>query len=152
MASTLGPSAHLFNIMSKPLNFLLRFNWILLCCTLRSWVHQISMLFRTFSPRLEDIDTFQWSSDSFPHWPHISGCVKNCQNYFSIYRCSPIARRRSWKSVPNLSHSYVPFQDLLPAIWEQWYIKKRPRWSVPISWILILILRTLLCLVIFQFW
>ena len=94
-----------------------------ICCTLRSWVHQISMLFRTFSPRLEDIDTFQCSSDSFPHWPHISGCVQNCQNYISMYRCSPIAGRRSWKSVPNLSHSYVPFHDLLPAIGEQWYIK-----------------------------
>ena len=29
-------------------------------------MHQISMLFRTFSPQLEDIDAFQYSSDSFP--------------------------------------------------------------------------------------
>ena len=28
------------------------------CCTLRSRVHPISMLFRTFSPQLGDIDTF----------------------------------------------------------------------------------------------
>ena len=81
------------------------------------------MIFRTFSPRLEDIGTFQCSSDSFPHRPHISGCVQNCQNYISMYCCSPIARRRSWKSVPNLSHSYVPFQILLPTIGEQRYIK-----------------------------
>ena len=45
-------------------------NW--LNCTLKSWVHQIAMLFRTFSPGLEDFDTFQCSSNSFPHWPHIS--------------------------------------------------------------------------------
>ena len=49
------------------------------------------MLFRRFSPRLEEIDTFQCSSDSFPHWPHISGYVQNCQNYILIYHCSPIA-------------------------------------------------------------
>ena len=88
-------------------------------CTLRSWVHPISMLLRTFSPGLEYIDLFQCSSDSFPHWPHISGCVQNCPNYISMYCCTPIAGRRSWKSVPNLSHSYVPFQDLLSVIGEQ---------------------------------
>ena len=31
---------------------------IKICCTLRSRVHPISMLFRTFSPQLGDIDTF----------------------------------------------------------------------------------------------
>ena len=51
------------------------------------------MLFRTFSPRLEDIDTFQCSSDSFSHWPNISGCVQSCQNYILMYHCSPIAGR-----------------------------------------------------------
>ena len=70
-------------------------SWQCICCTLRSWVHPILMLFRTFSPRLEDIDTFQCSSDSFLHWPHISGCVQNCQNYISMYHCSQIAGRRS---------------------------------------------------------
>ena len=94
-----------------------------ICCTLRSWVHLISMLFRTFYPRLEDIDTFQCNSDSFPHWPHISGFVQNCQNYISMYHCSPIAGRRSWKSVSNLSHNYAPIQDLHLSIGEQWYIK-----------------------------
>ena len=59
-------------------------------CTLRSWVHQISMLFRIFYPGLEDIDTFQCSSDSFPHWPHISGCVQIWQNYISMSHCSPM--------------------------------------------------------------
>ena len=62
-----------------------------ICFTLRSWVHRISMLFRTFSLQLEDIAAFQCSSDSFPHWPHISGCVQNCRNYISMYHCSPIA-------------------------------------------------------------
>ena len=151
------------------------------------------MLFRTFSQRLEDIDTFQCSFNSFPHWPYISGCVQNWQNYILIYRCSPrgggplvishkcrlicwlilaprppmyflhksfpgttddtshcgkfhgsicliswlpktdlcettgcnppLAGRRSWKYVPNLSHSYGPFDDLLFEIGEQWYIK-----------------------------
>ena len=57
---------------------------------LRSWVHLILMLFRTFSPRLDDNDTFQYSSDSFQNLPYISGCVQNCQNYISMYCCSPI--------------------------------------------------------------
>ena len=42
------------------------------------------MLFRTFSPWLEDIDTFQCSFHSFPHWP-----LQNCQNYISMYHCPP---------------------------------------------------------------
>ena len=97
--------------------------WIYLRCTLRSWVHPILRLFRTFSAQLENNDIFQCSSDSFSHWPHISGCVQNCKNYISMYCCSTIAERRSLKSVQNLSHSYMPFQDLLPAIGEQWYIE-----------------------------
>ena len=90
-----------------------------LCCTLRSWVQQIVMQFRTFSPQLEDNDTLKCSSDSFPHWPHISGCVQNCQNYISMYHCSPIAERRSWKSVPNLSHIYVLMLYFLQTIYLQ---------------------------------
>ena len=99
-------------------------NWNCICCTLRSWVHPIFMIFRTFSPRLEDNNTFQFSSARFPHWSNISGCVQNCQNYIAMYHCSPIVGRRSWKSVPNRSHSYLPFQDLLPPIWEQRFIEK----------------------------
>ena len=68
---------------------------------MRSWVHQILMLFRTLSQRLEDIDTFQCSSDRFPHLPHISGCMQNCQHYISMYRCYPIAGR----GPKNLSRS-----------------------------------------------
>ena len=34
--------------------------------SLRSYVHQIVMLFRTFSPRLEDNDKLKYSSDNFP--------------------------------------------------------------------------------------
>ena len=58
-----------------------------LSCSLRCWVNQISMLFRTFSLQLEDIDTFQCSSESFPHWSHISGCVQNCQIYILMHDC-----------------------------------------------------------------
>ena len=61
------------------------------------------MLFWTFSPLGEDNDTFQCSSDSFPHRPHISGCVQNCQNYISMYHCSPIVLQLQGESPGNLS-------------------------------------------------
>ena len=65
-------------------------------------------------------------SDSFPHWPHTSGCAQSCQKYILMYRCSPIAGRRSGKSVPNLSHSYVDicfFYFVLTTLW--WFFSKR---------------------------
>ena len=79
------------------------------------------MLFRTFSPQFEDIDTFQCSSDSFPHWQHILGCVQNCHNYISMYHCSPIAGGRSWKSFLNLSHCYVPCPILFLFVFFNFY-------------------------------
>ena len=37
-----------------------------LCCTLKSRVHKILMLYRTFAPRLEENDTLKCSSNIFP--------------------------------------------------------------------------------------
>ena len=55
---------------------------IFISWTLKSWVNTISMLFRTFSPRLGDIGTFQCSSDSFQHLPHYSGVCKTPRTTF----------------------------------------------------------------------
>ena len=92
-------------------------SWIkCLCWTLRSWVHPSSMLFRTFSPGLEDIDTFQCSSDCFPHWPHISGCFQNCQNYILMYHCSPIAGKRFWKGTYLWDRFGTDFRTFSPQL------------------------------------
>ena len=56
------------------------------------------------------------------HIDHISQGA--CKTVRTILNCfAPIAGRRSWRYVPILAHSYVHFQDLLPAIREQWHIK-----------------------------
>ena len=87
-----------------------------ICCTLRSWVHQIIILFRTFSPRLEDNDTLNCSFDNLPYWPYISGFLQKCQNYVLMNHCSPIEGKRSWKSVQNLSLFLLILQVISPRL------------------------------------
>ena len=71
------------------------------CCTLRSWVHPISMLFRTFSPRLEDIDTFQCSSDNF-NIDDISQGV--CKTVRTSFYCIIVLQSRG--EGPEKAHNY----------------------------------------------
>ena len=60
------------------------------------------------SPAIEDNDTLKCTSDNFPRWPNISGFMENCQNYISIYICSQIAGRRSWKVAKQFSYFSGP--------------------------------------------
>ena len=59
-----------------------------LCHTLRCWVHEILILFLTFSPRL---------GSTFPYIKYILPCMDICQKYISLYRSSQIAERRPTK-------------------------------------------------------
>ena len=51
------------------------------CHTLRSWLHEIVILFRSFSPRLGHNDTLKWWYENFPYITHMSPCMEYCQNY-----------------------------------------------------------------------
>ena len=92
---------------------LVKFLIILICCTLRSWVHAIFYHYRSVSPRLRDNYMSKCSSDNFPHKKYTSPCVENCQNNIAMHCWSPIAGRRSWnrekKNGTNLSHNFPCF-------------------------------------------
>ena len=49
--------------------------------------------FYDFSPRLENKDTVQISSDSFPRLVTYILCVENCRNYILMHSCLPSAGR-----------------------------------------------------------
>ena len=96
--------------------------------TLRSCVHDISKLFRIFSPQYQDNDKLKCSSVNFPYWPHISVLMENWQSCISMYHCYPIAGRRSlkegklWKICPIV---FKPFRTLSPPRMknkDHWYI------------------------------
>ena len=65
-----------------------QFLW--LCCTLRSWVHEILSHYRTVSPRLGDNYVSKCSSDSFPHTKYVSPCVVKCQKYIAMHHWSHV--------------------------------------------------------------
>ena len=96
-----------------------------LCCTIRSWYFKICICSRTVSPQLEDNYALKCSSDNFPYTYYMSLCMENYQNYITMYSCSPITGRRSWKEKKygtNLSRSFPCFPDLVPGIGEHWCI------------------------------
>ena len=78
-----------------------------LCCTLRSWVHDIFSHYRTVSPRLGDNCASKCCSDNFPHTKYMSPCVENSQNHTLMIRCSPIAGRR-FEKLGKLWDRFVP--------------------------------------------
>ena len=55
----------------------------------------LGQIFRTFSPQLENNDTFKCSSDSFAHTLRYVVNMETCQNYIEMYHWLPIAGRRS---------------------------------------------------------
>ena len=66
---------------------------ILLCSTLRSWVHNMFSHFRTVSPGLGSNYASKCSSASFPRMVTYILCVENCQNYILTHSCLPIPGR-----------------------------------------------------------
>ena len=79
---------------------------IFLCCTLRSWVHEIMSHYRTISPRLGDNCVSKFSSDSFPHANYVT-MPENSQNHTLMFHCSPIPGRRFEKQ-GKLWDRFVP--------------------------------------------
>ena len=51
----------------------------------------VILLFKTFSPRLENNDTSTCSYDSFPRMVTYMLCVEKCLNYIPMYYCPSIA-------------------------------------------------------------
>ena len=78
-----------------------------ICCTLRPWYHEICIHSRTVSPRLEDNYASKCSSENFSFTIYRSSCTENYQNYIAMYRCSPIAGKRSGK-LEKLRDRFVP--------------------------------------------
>ena len=78
--------------------------WVIIeciCCTLRSWVHEIFIHSRTVSLRWGDNYASKCSFDNFPHTNYISLWVENCQNHTLLFCCSLIPGRR-FKKLENL--------------------------------------------------
>ena len=69
--------------------------YIYICCTLRSWLHEISALIMILSPGLENNYILERSSKSFPGITCISGFLENCQKYIPKSQCSPIRETMS---------------------------------------------------------
>ena len=57
--------------------------------------HIVFLLFMTFSPRLENNDTLQYSSDNFRYMVTYILCMENCWNYILMHSLLPIAGRLS---------------------------------------------------------
>ena len=92
--------------ISQPTGFFLLLvlpNKFGVCCTLRSWLHEISALITTLSPGLEKNYTLEPSSKSFPGMTSMSGCLENCQIYSQV----PIQETRSL-NVQKLGDKSVP--------------------------------------------
>ena len=64
----------------------------------------VLLLFKTFSPLLENNYPLKWSSDSFSHMVTYMGCVENCRNYILTQSCLPIAGRLFY----NVRNFHVP--------------------------------------------
>ena len=79
----------------KPLDIGNMSRCMYVCCTLRSWLHEISALIMTLSPGLEKNYTLERSSKSFPGMTSMSGCLENCQKHIPKSQCSPIQETRS---------------------------------------------------------
>ena len=66
-------------------------------------------------PSLRDwrtINTFQCSSDSFPHWPRISVCVQNCQNYI-VLQSGAEGHEKAYDYGTDLGQSFRTFSPQL---------------------------------------
>ena len=112
-----------FNFEGKR-NFLISRNFMLR-------LHSEILLFSTFSLLLEDIDTFQCSSDSFPHWPHISGCAKLSELHFDVSFFS------------HHGEKVLKRHITMGQIWDRFSWPFPPNWRTMIHWnVLLRVLHT----------
>ena len=66
-----------------------------LCCTLRSGLHEISTMIRTFPCGLENNHACKWISDNFPVITHMPALMENCRKSICMHGCSPIHKEKS---------------------------------------------------------
>ena len=60
-----------------------------ICCTLRSWFHEIFSQYRTVSLQMGDNCVSKFSSDSFSHTKYMSSCGKTLRTtlwYFAVFQ------------------------------------------------------------------
>ena len=60
-----------------------------LCCTLRSGLHEISTMIRTFPHGLENNHACKWISDNFPGMLTCVLFLENCLKSICMHGCSP---------------------------------------------------------------
>ena len=81
-------------------------NWI--CCTLRSGLHEIPTMIRTFPHGLENNHGCKWTCDNFPGMLTYVLFLENCQKTICFHGDSPIHVDRSLR-VSNLGDKSVPY-------------------------------------------
>ena len=81
-------------------------HWI--SCTLRSGLHEILTMIRTFPHELENNHACKWTSDNFPGKLTYVLFLVSCQKTICMHGYSPIHVDRSLR-VSNLWDKYVPY-------------------------------------------
>ena len=66
-----------------------------ICCTLRSGLHEIPTVIRTFSHGLKNNHAYKWTFDNFPVMLTYELFLENCQKSICMHGCSPIHVERS---------------------------------------------------------
>ena len=69
--------------------------YIIICGTLRSGLHGIPKMIRTFQHEFENNHECKWVLNNIPGIIHMSAFLKNCQKSICMYGCSPIHMERS---------------------------------------------------------
>ena len=70
--------------------------YIYICCTLRSGLHVIPKMIRTFPHGLENNHSCNWICDNFPGMLTYVLFLENFLKYICMHRCSPIHVERSF--------------------------------------------------------
>jgi hypothetical protein len=97
------------------------FKIIALCCTLRSGLHEIPTVIRTFPHGLENNHACKWFSDNFPRMLTYMLFLENCLKSVCMHGCSPIHVESYFSSLKygtDLSPRFYTIQDLFTWIGE----------------------------------
>ena len=89
---------------------------------LRSGLHEIPKMIRTFPPWLENNHACKWISDNFPGITHMSEHLENSYKSICLHGCTPIHGERSFFFL-KVWDRFDTLKDLLPWIGEQKYIQ-----------------------------
>ena len=84
------------------------FDALYVCCTLRSGLHEIPTVIRTYPRGFENNHTCKWTSDNFPGMITYVLFLENCQKTICMDCYTPILVDRSLR-VSNLGEKSVPY-------------------------------------------